>query len=159
MLSGGGATRRYERRSDPAAKLGRAVRRFKGTAWLERPPRVEVASAMFGERILVGIAADLRGERLLAEGAAGSLGVVGTAAAATLGLLASPWFLLVAPAALVAGGGIAVFRRASVAAAQRELDAFVAAALAPPPPAVAGPLGKLTRGSARSSTGRRSTAR
>ena len=131
-----GPTQVYERRSDPVAKVQGAVRRFKGSAQLQRPPRVEVASALFGERVLVGVVADLRGERLVTQGAAGSLTVGGAATAAVLGLVATPWLLLIAPAAAVVGAGIAVSRRATIAAAQRDLDAFVVGALIPDPPAL-----------------------
>lgn len=126
-----GPSQVYERRSDPVAKVQGAVRRFKGSAQLERPPRVEVASALFGERMLIGVVADLRGERLVVQGAAGSLSVGGAATAAILGLVASPWLLLIAPAAVVVGVGVAASRRATIAAGQRDLDAFVVGALMP----------------------------
>lgn len=146
-----GATQVYERRSDPVARVQGAVRRFKGSAQLERPPRVEVASAMFGERMLVGVVADLRGERLIAEGAAGSVTFGGTAAAGILGLVASPWLLFIAPAAVIVGAGVVLSRRATLAAARRDLEAFVVGALMPGPP-------RLER-SGRQSISRRSSIR
>lgn len=127
----------YQRRGDAVAQVARGVRQLSGTERITRPHRVTVAGTPLGDEMLVAVVAELRAEQVAAVGTAGVLGAGGVITGVVLAAVSSGLFALIAPGALAAGGAVLAGRRATMAAAQRELDGALAAAIgATPRPAL-----------------------